>query len=74
MALPTCTTWLSQHVSSNEQGQVLGNNQALLVLGESSSAAIGGLIAAIKISLPIIVMGVILLMTGIIISSFRSEH
>src|SRR3990167_5419618 len=31
MALPICTTWLSQRAAPNEQGQVLGNNQALLV-------------------------------------------
>lgn len=67
MALPTCTTWLSEQVSAKEQGQVLGNNQALLVLGESSSAAIGGLIAAIYVPLPIIVMGVILLGAGVMI-------
>jgi len=65
MVLPTCTSWLSQHAVANEQGQVLGNNQALLVLGESSSAMIGGLIAACWVPLPIIVMGVILLMTGL---------
>ena len=64
MALPTCTSWLSQHAAANEQGQVLGNNQALLVLGESSSAAIGGFIAAILVPLPVAVMGVILLITG----------
>lgn len=64
MALPTCTTWLSKQADPVEQGQVLGNNQALLVLGESSSAAIGGLIAGIIIPLPIVVMGVILFVAG----------
>lgn len=67
MALPTCTTWLSQHADSAQQGQVLGNNQALLVLGESSSAAVGGLIAALMVSLPVLVMGIILLITGIVV-------
>ena len=68
MALPTCTSWLSQHATANEQGQVLGNNQALLVLGESTSAAIGGLIAAVLLPLPVMVMGVILLMMGIMVA------
>ncbi len=67
MALPTCTTWLSQHVEADEQGQVLGNNQALLVLGESSSAAIGGLIAAVMVPLPIFIMGAILLIAGVMV-------
>jgi DHA1 family tetracycline resistance protein-like MFS transporter len=65
MALPTCTTWLSQQVKSNEQGQVLGNNQALLVLGEASSAAIGGLIAAIMVPLPVVLLALILIVTGL---------
>lgn len=62
MLLTTCTTWLSNQVSNEQQGQVLGNNQALLVLGECLSAAIGGLIAAIWVPLPIIVMAGILFM------------
>ncbi len=70
MALPTCTTWLSQHAEPNEKGQVLGNNQALLVLGESSSAAIGGAVAAIFIPLPVVMLGLILLVSGII--AFKS--
>lgn len=68
MALPTCTTWLSDHVSSDEQGQALGNNQALLVLGESTSAAIGGVIASLLIPLPVVVMGVILLIAAYMVS------
>ena len=74
MALPTCTTWLSHHAESKEQGQVLGNNQALLVLGEASSAAIGGLIAAIWVPLPIIMMGMILLIAGIYLSLEKSTE
>lgn len=67
MALTTCTTWLSSKADSSEQGQVLGNNQALLVLGEASSAAIGGLVAAINIALPIIAIGGILLIASYLI-------
>lgn len=67
MTLPACTTWLSQHANSNEQGQALGNNQALLVLGEFSSAALGGGIAAILIPLPVICMGIILLVAGVLV-------
>ena len=68
MALTTCTTWLSNQVAANQQGQVLGNNQALLVLGEASSAAIGGAVAAISIPLPVIMMGGILLVCAILVS------
>ncbi|KTD82574.1 MFS transporter [Legionella waltersii] len=72
MMLPTCTTWLSEHVSSQEQGQVLGNNQALLVLGESTSAALGGVVAAIMVPLPIVMTAVILLMTGFLVLRDKS--
>ena len=72
MALPTATTWLSQQVTSNEQGQVLGNNQALLVFGEASSAAIFGLIASMIISLPIVLIGMILIMTGLLVLQNQS--
>lgn len=61
MLLTTSTTWLSNQVNNEQQGQVLGNNQALLVLGECLSAAIGGLIAAVWVPLPIILMGGLLL-------------
>lgn len=71
MALPTCTTWLSEHAPAKMQGQVLGNNQALLVLAEAASAAIGGLIAAIWIPLPVILLGVILLITGFILCRLK---
>ena len=73
MALATCTTWLSNQVSHKEQGQILGNNQALLVLGESSSAAVGGLIAAILIPLPIIVMGCILFLASYMVYKTPAE-
>lgn len=63
MLLSTCTTWLSNQVSPEAQGQVLGNNQALLVLGECLSAAIGGLLSAIMFALPVVVMGIILLLS-----------
>ncbi len=65
MALPTCTTWLSQQADEASQGQVLGNNQALLVLGEAASASLGGLLAAILVPLPVITMGIILIVAGL---------
>lgn len=67
MSLTVCTTWLSNQVKYNEQGQVLGNNQALLVMGEASSAAAGGLIAAISVPLPIILTAIILLFSSFMV-------
>ncbi|STX51002.1 transporter of the major facilitator superfamily (MFS) [Legionella busanensis] len=73
MALPTCTTWLSEHVLAKEQGQALGNNQALLVFGEASSAALGGMVAAIMVPLPIIMTACILLVTGVLVRSSKAD-
>ncbi|MCF6807890.1 MFS transporter [Thiotrichales bacterium 19S9-12] len=67
MALTACTTWLSNQIDIKSQGQVLGNNQALLVLGEATSAIFGGIIAAINISLPLVVMGTILLISSFLV-------
>ena len=61
MTLAISTSWLSGHANSADQGQVMGNNQALLVLGEASSAVVGGFLSAMNTALPIIMMGVILL-------------
>ena len=64
MALSTSTTWLSNQAAQDIQGQVLGNNQALLVLAEAVSAAIGGVIGAFDINLALLVMA------GILVFSF----
>lgn len=61
MALPVCTSLLSQQAPVDQQGQVLGNNQALLVLGEASSASIGGALSGISAALPIVLVSVILI-------------
>lgn len=73
MALTASTTWLSNQVDHTTQGQVLGNNQALLVLGEASSAAAGGLIAGIHPAFPIIGMAAILLLTTFFIF-IKKQH
>jgi MFS family permease len=59
LALPSSATMLSLAASPSEQGRVMGNNQALLVAAESSSAFIGGLLAAIAINLSLIVLACI---------------
>ena len=73
MALPTCTSWLSQQASPSEQGRVMGNNQALLVLGEATSAALGGAIAAIYVPLPIMLVAAILLFAGIAVIAHKEK-
>ena len=65
--LAVSTAWLSQQATQAEQGQALGNNQSLMVLGEASSAAFGGTLAAVSVTLPAVLMGVLLLIVAAIV-------
>jgi MFS family permease len=67
-ALAACPTMLSNAVSSERQGRVMGNNQALQVGAESLSAAIGGALAGILIPLPLIAFGILLIGVGLLIA------
>lgn len=64
LVLAACPTILSNRVSPERQGRVMGNNQALQVGAESLSAVLGGALAAIAIPLPLIVFGVMLAGAG----------
>ncbi|WP_407158504.1 MFS transporter [Bradyrhizobium sp. STM 3557] len=64
IALAACPTILSNAVSSERQGRVMGNNQALQVGAESLSAMIGGALAAVTIPLPLVAFGIFLIICG----------
>jgi hypothetical protein len=68
LALAACPTMLSNLVSSERQGRVMGNNQALQVGAESLSAAIGGALAAIVIPLPLVAFGILLIAVGLLLA------
>jgi DHA1 family tetracycline resistance protein-like MFS transporter len=68
LALAACPTMLSNLVSSERQGRVMGNNQALQVGAESLSAAIGGALAAIVIPLPLVAFGMLLIAVGLLLA------
>ncbi|MGA9868333.1 MAG: MFS transporter [Acetobacteraceae bacterium] len=55
--LPSCATLLSQAAGEREQGQVMGDNQALQVAAEAVSGLMSGLLAAMLVKLPLIVFG-----------------
>ncbi len=67
IGLANCTALLSSMVDENNQGRVLGNNQALQVGGEAISGMLGGLIAAVSISLSLIVMGVVAIVAALFV-------
>jgi hypothetical protein len=68
LALSACPTVLSNAVSAERQGRVMGNNQALQVGAESLSAAIGGALAGILIPLPLIAFGILLIGAGLVLA------
>ena len=73
VCLPACSAILSLAVGPDEQGQVLGNNQSLQVGAESLSGLVAGMLAAILIPLPMIVLaGVALIGAGLVLSQSKA--
>lgn len=71
LILSACATLLSSSVSQARQGTVLGNNQALQVGAEALGVFVGGLMAAILVKLPLIIFGVVLILTGLLLVPFQ---
>ena len=61
---------ISSVVGADRQGRVMGNNQAIQVGAEGLSGILGGLIAAIAIWLPLIVLAGIALL-GVALLLYR---
>ncbi len=70
LALAACPTILSNAVSMERQGRVLGNNQALQVGAESLSAVAGGAMAALFVPLPLIAFGGLLIGCALLLFLF----
>lgn len=64
LTLSSCATLLSNAVSAERQGRVMGNNQALQVGAEAAGAALSGLIAGVSVSVPLLAFGILLGLTG----------
>lgn len=67
LCLPACATMLSLMVKPEEQGSVMGNNQSLQVAAEAMSGFGAGLLAAIFINLPLIVISVVAVVAGLLL-------
>lgn len=72
LSLPSCATLLSMAAGRDDQGQVMGNNQALQVGAEALSGIVGGLLAAVMIKLSLIVMAAIAIAAALLLR-FRSR-
>lgn len=74
ICLPSCATMISLTASSEEQGKVMGNNQSLQVGAEASSAFIGGLLAAVKVKLPLVVLALIALFAVVLLLASKKNR
>ncbi len=62
LTLPACATMLSESAGPEEQGRVMGGNQAMQVGAEALSGALAGVLAAIAIVLPLPILGLVALL------------
>lgn len=70
-AISACGAYISTLVTQERQGRVLGNNLGLQVGAESIGAAAGGFLAAIFVPLPILTFGVITILGGLLLISYK---
>lgn len=74
ICLPSCASVLSHAANQNEQGKVMGNNLSLQGAATAMTALAGGVIAAYGVSLPLLVFGILGLLTGIILFFNRKKE
>ena len=65
--LAACATLLSDSVEPARQGSVMGNNQALQVGAEAAGALVGGLLAAVDVTVPLVSFGILLVVGGLML-------
>ena len=68
VCLPSCATLLSNAAPAAEQGQAMGTNQALQVGAEALSGLAAGLLAAIIVKLPLLVLGAVAGMAAVLVA------
>ena len=67
-----CATLLSDSVEPARQGSVMGNNQALQVGAEAAGALVGGLLAAVDVTVPLVSFGILLVVGGLMLVPLRT--
>jgi MFS family permease len=68
VCLPSCATSLSNAADAADQGLVMGNNQAVQVAAEAVSGLAAGLLAAIVVKLPLLVLGGVAIGAAILVA------
>ncbi len=74
ICLPCCATLLSNAAGNEDQGRVMGNNQALQVGAEALSGLVGGLLAAIFVKLSLIVLGAVAILAALLLKTHRGTE
>jgi DHA1 family tetracycline resistance protein-like MFS transporter len=74
VCLPSSATLLSNAVAATEQGQVMGTNQALQVGAEALSGLAAGLLAAVIVKLPLLVLGLVALIAAFLVLRLRQPR
>jgi len=68
VCLPSCATLLSNAADPAEQGRAIGNNQAIQVGAEALSGLAAGLLAALIVKLPLIVLGAVSILAALLVA------
>lgn len=74
LTLPACATMLSESAGPDEQGRVMGGNQAMQVGAEALSGALAGVLAAIAIVLPLTMLGLVALLGVATLGAAPERH
>jgi MFS family permease len=73
VCLPACATMISTAATADEQGRAMGTNQSLQVGAEALSGLLGGVLAAIRVPLPLVVLGLVAIAGGTWLARSRSD-
>jgi len=71
VCLPACATMVSIAVTADEQGRAMGTNQSLQVGAEALSGLLGGVMAAVHVPLPLVVLGLVAIVGGAALARSR---
>jgi DHA1 family tetracycline resistance protein-like MFS transporter len=74
VCLPASATMLSVAVGEEEQGRVMGNNQSLQVGAEAFSGLAAGFLAAILVSLPMLVLALAAVLAALVLALSGTLH
>jgi DHA1 family tetracycline resistance protein-like MFS transporter len=74
VCLPACATMISVSVGADEQGRAMGNNQALQVGAEALSGLLGGVLAAVMVKLPLIVLAGVAIVAAGLLAAFGNRR